>query len=120
MMPGAFALCSALSEGLACSRFPRQLGASTAASAPLCSVNLLITSAHFGRCWVNHVNAARADAVAGAGWRAVAAQLTAAIRAAAAEPDAAGARLTDELNRALGMLLQCQHMIMLKPLAETW
>lgn len=66
--------------------------------------------AHCGRCWVDHVNAARVDAVAGAGWRAVAAQLQAAIRAAAAEADAAGARLTDELNRALGRLLHCPHV----------
>ena len=53
---------------------------------------------------MDHVNAARADAAAGAGWRAVVAQLTAAIRAAAAEPDAAGARLAGELDRALGAL----------------
>ena len=71
-----------------------------------CPVSVLTACALCGRCWVDHVNAARADAVAGAGWRAVAAQMQAAIRAATAEPDAAGTRLTDELHRALGGPLQ--------------
>ncbi|KAK9842008.1 hypothetical protein WJX81_003992 [Elliptochloris bilobata] len=53
--------------------------------------------------WVDHVNAARADAAAGAGWHAVVTQLTAATRAAAAEADAGGARVADELDRALGL-----------------
>jgi len=55
-----------------------------------------------GRRWADHVNAARADAAAGRGWRAVVAHLAAAQRAAATDAEDGGARVVAELDRALG------------------